>query len=304
MLSGDVHIAVDADLVSGGRVVGHEWTTSSVTSQNLADKLGWAKNVESRPIVDHLVETFPDLHWVDTDSHGFLIVTSTADARRASGGASTPSLQPSRPPPRSVTGPPSPRRLRVRVLVAPDKFAGHADRGRGRRRRSPRAGPGTRPDDELDLAPMSDGGPGFVDVLHAALGGELLAHDRPRAARRAASRRPCCSVGDDGVRRERPGLRAAPDRRRARRVGVDVRRRASWSGPRLDRRRDRGRRARRQRHQRRGRGAARRARRHRRRARSTPGRRPRRDHRVDSRPRARADRRASGWSRPPTSRAR
>ena len=31
------------------------------------------------------------------------------------------------------------------------------------------------PDDELDLAPMADGGPGFVDVLHASLGGELLA---------------------------------------------------------------------------------------------------------------------------------
>jgi glycerate 2-kinase len=62
----------------------------------------------------------------------------------------------------------------VRILVAPDKFAGTltaveaaqaiAD---GWRRRAP--------GDELDLAPMSDGGPGFVDVLHAALGGELLA---------------------------------------------------------------------------------------------------------------------------------
>ena len=31
------------------------------------------------------------------------------------------------------------------------------------------------PDDVLDLAPMADGGPGFVDVLHEALGGELLA---------------------------------------------------------------------------------------------------------------------------------
>jgi alkaline phosphatase D len=75
VLSGDVHIAVDADLESDGRVVAHEWTTSSITSQNLADKKGWAKNVESRPIVDHLVETFPDLHWADTDSHGFLVVT-------------------------------------------------------------------------------------------------------------------------------------------------------------------------------------------------------------------------------------
>ena len=62
----------------------------------------------------------------------------------------------------------------MRVLVAPDTFAGtltaveaaHAI-AEGWRRRAP--------DDELDLAPMSDGGPGFVDVLHATLGGELLA---------------------------------------------------------------------------------------------------------------------------------
>ena len=62
----------------------------------------------------------------------------------------------------------------MRILVAPDKFAGTltaveaADAiAAGWRRRAP--------DDELDLAPMADGGPGFVDVLHAALGGELLA---------------------------------------------------------------------------------------------------------------------------------
>src|SRR5688500_2489449 len=64
--------------------------------------------------------------------------------------------------------------VRMRILVAPDKFAGTltaveaADAiAAGWRRRAP--------GDELDLAPMSDGGPGFVDVLHAALGGELLA---------------------------------------------------------------------------------------------------------------------------------
>ena len=62
----------------------------------------------------------------------------------------------------------------MRILVAPDKFAGTLTAveaaeaiATGWRRRAP--------DDELDLAPMSDGGPGFVDVLHAALGGELLA---------------------------------------------------------------------------------------------------------------------------------
>ena len=60
----------------------------------------------------------------------------------------------------------------MRVLVAPDKFSGTLTAveaaeaiAEGWRRRAP--------DDELDLAPMADGGPGFVDVLHAALGGEL-----------------------------------------------------------------------------------------------------------------------------------
>src|SRR3954454_2715245 len=62
----------------------------------------------------------------------------------------------------------------MRVLVAPDKFAGtltavEATRAiaEGWSRRAPA--------DELDLAPMADGGPGFVDVLHEALGGELSA---------------------------------------------------------------------------------------------------------------------------------
>ncbi|GAA4721810.1 glycerate kinase [Nocardioides conyzicola] len=62
----------------------------------------------------------------------------------------------------------------MRVLVAPDKFAGTLSAveaaeaiAAGWRRRAP--------GDELDLAPMADGGPGFIDVLHAALGGELLA---------------------------------------------------------------------------------------------------------------------------------
>ncbi len=62
----------------------------------------------------------------------------------------------------------------MRVLFAPDSFGGTltaveaaqamAD---GWRRRAPH--------DHLVLAPMSDGGPGFVDTLHASLGGELLA---------------------------------------------------------------------------------------------------------------------------------
>ena len=62
----------------------------------------------------------------------------------------------------------------MRVVLAPDKFAGTlsaveaaAAMARGWARRAPA--------DELVQVPMSDGGPGFVDVLHAALGGDLRA---------------------------------------------------------------------------------------------------------------------------------
>ena len=60
----------------------------------------------------------------------------------------------------------------MHVVFAPDKFAGTLSAleaaeamATGWARRAP--------DDVLVRVPMSDGGPGFVDVLHAALGGEL-----------------------------------------------------------------------------------------------------------------------------------
>ena len=62
----------------------------------------------------------------------------------------------------------------MRVVVCPDKFAGTMD--------APTAAHAiaegwarAAPDDELVLVPLADGGPGFVDVLHARLGGRLLA---------------------------------------------------------------------------------------------------------------------------------
>ena len=60
----------------------------------------------------------------------------------------------------------------MKVLVAPDRFgvelaaAEAADAVALGWARS-------APYDELDLLPLSDGGPGFLDVLHAALGGEI-----------------------------------------------------------------------------------------------------------------------------------
>ena len=62
----------------------------------------------------------------------------------------------------------------MRVLFAPDSFGGTLSAveaaqamADGWRRRAPH--------DDFVLAPMSDGGPGFVDALHASLGGALLA---------------------------------------------------------------------------------------------------------------------------------
>jgi glycerate kinase len=64
----------------------------------------------------------------------------------------------------------------MQILVAPDKFAGTltADEAAAAIRDGWQA---SAPRDELELVPLSDGGPGFLDVLATALGG-----DRERVA--------------------------------------------------------------------------------------------------------------------------
>ncbi len=64
--------------------------------------------------------------------------------------------------------------MHMRVLIAPDKFAGTLTAPQAAEAMA-RGWARQAPGDQLDLAPMADGGPGFVDVLHASLGGELLA---------------------------------------------------------------------------------------------------------------------------------
>ena len=66
----------------------------------------------------------------------------------------------------------------MRVVVAPDKFAGTLTANEAAAAIA-EGWARTAPHDTLDLVPMSDGGPGFVDVMHAALGGELLACTAP-----------------------------------------------------------------------------------------------------------------------------
>lgn len=62
----------------------------------------------------------------------------------------------------------------MRVLIAPDKFAGTLTATEA----AEAIAAGWRriaPEDTLELIAMSDGGPGFAEVLHAAIGGRVLA---------------------------------------------------------------------------------------------------------------------------------
>jgi glycerate kinase len=61
----------------------------------------------------------------------------------------------------------------MRVLLAPDAFTGLLPAGEVAAAMA-RGWASAAPDDVLDQAPLSDGGPGFVTVLHDALGGELV----------------------------------------------------------------------------------------------------------------------------------
>ena len=61
----------------------------------------------------------------------------------------------------------------MKVLIAPDKFAGTLTASEAARAIA-EGWHLCKPDDVLTLAPMADGGPGFVDVLAEALGGEIL----------------------------------------------------------------------------------------------------------------------------------
>ena len=123
-----------------------------------------------------------------------------------------------------------------------------------RPRRWPRAGPAARRTTSVDLLPLSDGGPGFLDVLHPALGGDLSSSTvhgplgepvpaagprrrrhrvrRGRGGRRAAPGRPApdrdpagsSTEGVGELRRRRGGHRRRPGRRRGGRHGHHRRR--------------------------------------------------------------------------------
>jgi alkaline phosphatase D len=84
VLSGDVHISIATELhrdpfAQGDRPLAAEFVTPSLTSQNLDDKMGWPRHsAEARAYEARAVEYLPHWHWVDLDSHGYVIIDVTA----------------------------------------------------------------------------------------------------------------------------------------------------------------------------------------------------------------------------------
>ena len=84
VLSGDVHVGLAAELAEDPAMppVAVEFVNSSLTSQNLDDKMGWAPRTESVAIEAALLEGMPHLRYLDLDSHGYSIVEVDPDEVR------------------------------------------------------------------------------------------------------------------------------------------------------------------------------------------------------------------------------
>ena len=84
VLSGDVHVGLAAELAEepGMPPVAVEFVNTSLTSQNLDDKMGWAPRTDSLAIEAALLAGMPHLRYVDMDSHGYSIVDLDRDRLR------------------------------------------------------------------------------------------------------------------------------------------------------------------------------------------------------------------------------
>lgn len=80
VLSGDIHVALAADLTDdGGAPAAAEFVTSSITSQNLDEKMGWEARTHSLAVEAALLSAMPEIRFCDLDSHGYSIVDVTPE---------------------------------------------------------------------------------------------------------------------------------------------------------------------------------------------------------------------------------
>jgi alkaline phosphatase D len=78
-LSGDCHSSWAIDLKLDPEdpeqdSIGGEFCTTSVTSENLDDDAGWDPRTRSIEIEKEVFAANPHIHWVETDSHGYVVV--------------------------------------------------------------------------------------------------------------------------------------------------------------------------------------------------------------------------------------
>jgi alkaline phosphatase D len=76
VLSGDVHVGLAAELAEtpSEPPVAVEFVNTSLTSQNLDDKMGWTPRKESLEVERAVLAGMPHLRYIDLDSHGYSIV--------------------------------------------------------------------------------------------------------------------------------------------------------------------------------------------------------------------------------------
>ena len=84
VLSGDVHVGLAAELAEDHTMppVAVEFVNTSLTSQNLDDKMHWPGRTESVPLEAEILTRMPHLRYLDLDSHGYSIVDLDNDRLR------------------------------------------------------------------------------------------------------------------------------------------------------------------------------------------------------------------------------
>ena len=84
VLSGDIHIGLAQELKMdpsdpASRSIAIECVNTSITSQNFDDKMRWEPRTRSIEYEQELLRAFPEMKYIDLDSHGYNIVDVTPE---------------------------------------------------------------------------------------------------------------------------------------------------------------------------------------------------------------------------------
>ena len=84
VLSGDIHVCLAQELKMDPfdptqKAVAVECVNSSITSQNFDDKMKWAPRTKSVEHEQELLRLFPEMKYIDLDSHGYNLVDVTPE---------------------------------------------------------------------------------------------------------------------------------------------------------------------------------------------------------------------------------